>query len=86
MIGAGVVVFLSSFVFDKACSKVIESDAKKMWKILDPYIKKLPEVEQTPVRESITSSCLKKMYACKDRELFAEDLVNTLHELAIEEA
>lgn len=86
MIGAGVVVFLSNFVFDKACSKVIESDSQKMWKILNPYIEKLPEVERDPVRESITPSCLKKMYACENREVFAEDLVNTLHEMAIEEA
>lgn len=85
MIGAGIVVFLSNFIFDRACNKLIESDAKKMWKIINPYIEKLPQYEQNPVRSSITGSCLKKMYACNDRELFAEDLVNTLHELYLEE-
>ena len=86
MIGAGVVVFLSSFVFGKACDKLIESDAQKMWKIIDPYIEKLPEMERMPVRGSITGSCLKKMYASTSREQFAEDLVNTLQEMILEEA
>ena len=85
MIGAGIIVFLSNFVFGKACDKIIESDASKMWRILDPYIEKLPEIEREPVRDSITPSCLKRMYACKNRDIFAEDLVNTLHELATEE-
>ena len=81
MIGAAIVVFLSNIVFDRACKKLIESDAEKMWKIINPYIEKLPKEEQEPVKGSITSSCLKKMYASEDRELFAEDLVNTLHEM-----
>lgn len=84
MIGAGLVVFFSNFIFDKACNKIVESDATKMWKILDPYICNLPVIEQEPVRKSITPSCLKKMYACENREIFAEDLVATLHELAME--
>ena len=86
MIGAGVIVFVSSFVFGKASSKLIESDAQKMWKIINPYIEKLPEEERFSVRGSITGSCLKKMFACQDREAFAEDLVNTLHEMYLEEA
>jgi len=81
IIGAGIVVFLSNFAFDKACNKLIESDAQKMWKIINPYIEKLPDTERDPVRGSITNSCLKKMFACEDRETFAEDLVNTLHEM-----
>ena len=84
MIGAGIVVFLSNVVFDKACKKLVESDAQKMWKIIDPYIRQLPEEEQDPVRGSITGSCLKKMYASTSREQFAEDLVNTLHEMILE--
>ena len=85
MIGAGIVVFLSNVVFDKACKKLVESDAEKMWKIINPYIEKQPEEERQPIRASITGSCLKKMYASTDRELFAEDLVNTLHEMIIKE-
>jgi len=85
MIGAGIVVFLSNFVFDKACNKIIESDAQKMWKIINPYIEQLPEIERDPVRGSISNSCLKKMYASTNREAFAEDLVSTLHELIAEE-
>jgi len=86
MIGAGIVVFLSNVVFDKACKKLVESDAQKMWKIIDPYIQQLPEEEREPVRGSITGSCLKKMYASANRAQFAEDLVNTLHEMILEEA
>jgi len=85
MIGAGVVVFLSGFVFGKACDKLIESDAQKMWKIINRYIEALPEEEQLSVRGSITNSCLKKMFACENREAFADDLINTLHELYLEE-
>ena len=84
MIGAGIVVFLSNVVFDKACKKLVESDAQKMWKIIDPYIQQLPEEERKPVRDSITGSCLKKMYASANRDQFAEDLVNTLHEMILE--
>ena len=84
MIGAGIVVFLSNVVFDKACKKLVESDAEKMWKIIDPYIQQLPEEERKPVRSSITGSCLKKMYASANRDQFAEDLVNTLHEMILE--
>jgi len=86
MIGAGIVVFLSNVVFDKACKKLVESDAQKMWKIIEPYIQQLPEEERKPVRGSITGSCLKKMYASTNREQFADDLVNTLHEMILEEA
>jgi len=85
MIGAGIAVVFSNFVFDKACKQLIESDADKMWKIIDPFVAKLPEIERDPVRKSITGSCLKKMYASKDRVAFAEDLVGTLHGLMIEE-
>ncbi|MCL2285644.1 MAG: hypothetical protein FWC32_04685 [Firmicutes bacterium] len=86
MIGAGITVLLSSVAFGKACNKLIESDAQKMWKIINPHIDKLPEEERFSIRDSITGSCLKKMFACKDREAFADDLVNTLHELYLEEA
>jgi len=86
MIGAGIVVFFSNVVFSKACNKLIESDADKMWKIVNPYIENLPEEERVPVKASITNSCLKKMYASADRGIFAEDLVSTLHELYLEEA
>jgi hypothetical protein len=85
MIGAGVVVFLSNFVFSKACNKIVESDANKMWKILDTHIEKFPENEQTYIRGCINTSCLKKMFACKDRGVFAQDLVDTLHESYLED-
>ena len=84
IIGAGITVFLSNLVFDKTCNILIESDAKKMWKIIDPYIEKLPEEERIPVRQSITGSCLKKMFACEEREVFAENLVSVLHEMILE--
>ncbi|MCL1786923.1 MAG: hypothetical protein FWG38_02950 [Defluviitaleaceae bacterium] len=86
MIGAGLVVFLSSFVFGKACDKLIESDAKKMWKIIDPYIEKLPKDEQKPVRDCITAACLKRMYACEDRQVFAAELVDVLYQAYLDEA
>jgi len=85
MIGAGVAVFLSSFVFGRACNKLIESDAAKMWKIIDPYVSRLPEEERDPVRACVSNSCLKKMFASADREVFAEDLIGTLHGLYLEE-
>ena len=86
MIGAGIVVFLSGFVFGKACDKLIESDAKKMWKILDPHIDKLPEDERKTIRDCITAACLKRMYACKDRETFARELTSAIYTAYLEEA
>ena len=85
MIGAGLVVILSGFVFGKACDRLIESDAQKMWKIIDPYLAKFSEEEQFSMRGSITGSCLKKMYASDQREVFAEDLVETLYAMYKEE-
>jgi len=85
MIGAGIVVVFSNFVFNKASKQLIESDADKMWKIIDPFVELLPEEAHAPVRKSITGSCLKKMYASEDRMAFAEDLVSTLHGLMLEE-
>ena len=86
MIGAGIVVFLSNVVFTRACSKLVESDAEKMWKIIHPLLEQLPEEERFSIRKSITTSCLKKMFACENRQIFAEDLINTLHELYVNEA
>ena len=76
IIGAGITVFLSNFVFDKTCNILIESDAKSMLKIIDPYIEKLPEEKRLLVKKQITGSCLKKMFASEDKEAFAENLVN----------
>lgn len=78
IIGAGILTFVSNLVLDKACSKIIESDAQKMWKILDPHIDALPEAKREEIRDGITGACLKRMYAAKDREAFAVELVTRL--------
>ena len=78
IIGAGIMSFLSNVVLDKVSGKVVESDAQKMWKILDPYIDVLPEEEREYAREHVTAACLKKMYAAKDREAYAMELVKKL--------
>jgi hypothetical protein len=52
MIGAGIFTFLSNFVLDKASGKLIETDAQKMWKILDPFLEKLENEKE--IREKIT--------------------------------
>ncbi|MCL2387684.1 MAG: hypothetical protein FWC89_09090 [Defluviitaleaceae bacterium] len=75
IIGAGIMSFLSNLLLDKASGKIIETDAQKMWKILDPHIEALPENEQQEIRDKITSTCLKNMYASEDREKYAADLI-----------
>ena len=79
IIGAAIMSFLSNFVLDKASEKIIETDSQKMWKILDPYIDALDESKQAEIRDKITDSCLKKMYASKDRQAFATELIDLLH-------
>jgi len=78
IIGASAMCVASNALLDKASCKFIETDAQKMWKILDPYIEALPEEEQEYVRDHVTSACLKKMYASKDREVYAVELINKL--------
>lgn len=78
IIGAGIMSFLSNLLLDKACNKTIESDARKMWKILDPHIDALEKDEQEKIRDRITGVCLKKMYASKDREKYAAELITRL--------
>jgi len=78
IIGAGIFTFLSNIILDKAGGKIIESDAQKMWKILDPFIDALPEEKREEVRDGVTCTCLKKMYAAEDREAFATELVERL--------
>ncbi|MCL2197658.1 MAG: hypothetical protein FWB80_01930 [Defluviitaleaceae bacterium] len=78
IIGAGILSFLSNLLLDKASAKVIETDAQKMWKILDPYLAELSEEEQEAIRDGITCTCLKKMYASEDRDAYAEELITRL--------
>jgi len=78
IIGAAAMSFLSNFLLDRASGKLIETDAQKMWKILDPHIEKMPAQVQEHAREQVTSACLKKMYASKNREAFAADLAKKL--------
>ena len=78
VIGAGVLSFTSNFVLDKASGKLIETDAQKMWKLLAPHIDTLADEEQEHVRERITCSCLKKMYASADREAYAKLLIKKI--------
>ena len=78
IIGAGIMSVISNILLDKASAKLVETDAQKMWKILDPCIESLPEEEREYARERVTAACLKQMYACKDREAFAAELVTKL--------
>jgi hypothetical protein len=78
MIGAGALGVLSSVVFDKICNKLIRSDAHKMWDIINPHLSELSEEEQAKIRKNITGSELKKMFACKDKEVYAHDLVKQM--------
>jgi len=75
IIGAGIMSFLSNLMLDKASGRLIETDAQKMWKILDPFIDKLPAADQAHVRDHVTATCLKEMYASEDRDAFAIDLI-----------
>ena len=78
MLGAGIFGVLSNLVFDKICDKFVRSDAQKMWDIINPYLLELPAGEQTVIRKQITSSDLKKMFAAKDKEAYAGNLVKQL--------
>ncbi|MCL2408709.1 MAG: hypothetical protein FWC96_03740 [Oscillospiraceae bacterium] len=78
ILGAGIMSFVSNLVLDKISGKVVESDAQKMWKILDPHIDVLPEEEQAYAREHVTGVCLKKMYASTDKEAYAVELIEKL--------
>lgn len=78
IIGAGIMSFISNLVLDKVSGALVESDAQKMWKILDPYIDALPEDEQEYAREHVTAACLKKMYAAEDKQVYAAELVKKL--------
>ena len=78
IIGAGIMSFLSNVVLDKISGRIVESDAQQMWKILDPYIDALPEKEREYAREHVTGACLKKMYAAKDKQAYAVELVKKL--------
>ena len=78
ILGAAIMSFVSNFVLDKISGKLVESDAQKMWKILDPHIEKLSEEDQEYAREHVTGKCLKQMYASKDKEAFAARLVAKL--------
>jgi hypothetical protein len=78
MIGAGILGALSGVAFDKVCSKFMQSDAQKMWDIINPYLAELPGDEQVKIRKSITSSDLKKMFASKDKQDYAGNLVKQI--------
>jgi len=79
IIGAALLSFFSNFVLDKISGKLVESDAQKMWKILDPHIDAIRnEEDRVYAREHVTNKCLKRMYAAKDREAFAAELVKKL--------
>ena len=78
IIGASAMGFISNWILDKTSSKFIETDAEKMWKILDPYIDALPQDEQEEIRNGITGTCLKKMFASDDKEEYASELINRL--------
>ncbi|MCL1843998.1 MAG: hypothetical protein FWF79_09310 [Defluviitaleaceae bacterium] len=78
IIGAAVMSFLSNLILDKAGAKIIESDAQKMWKILEPFIDALDKNEQQEIRDNITCTCLKNMYASEDRQAYAKELIKRL--------
>jgi len=78
IVGAALFSLVSNFILDKISGKLVESDAQKMWKILDPHIDALPEEDREYAREHVTAKCLKRMYASKDKEAFAIELVAKL--------
>ena len=78
LIGAGLLSFGTNWIACKVADKYVKSDADQMWDILDPIIIELPENEQEFIRENITLSCLKKMYASEDKEVFGLELIEKI--------
>jgi len=78
LIGAGLLSFGTNWIACKVADKYVKSDADQMWEILDPIIIELPENEQEFIRENITLSCLKKMYASEDKEVFGLELIEKI--------
>jgi hypothetical protein len=78
IIGAAVMSVVSNFVLDKVSGKLIETDAEKMWKILNPLINAFPQETQAEIRDRITASSLKKMYASEDKQAFAAALTEEI--------
>jgi hypothetical protein len=84
IIGAGIIGFGFNFVLDKTCDHFIKSDSKKMWEIINIEISDLTISEQDWIKEYISNSCLKSMFARSDRYEFAKDLIKTLHAVYLE--
>jgi hypothetical protein len=79
VIGAGILSIGTNTLLTKLADKLIESDADKMWCILNPLIEVYNEDEKTWIKDNVSNSCLKFMYNSKDREGFAKELISTLH-------
>ena len=78
IIGAGTLSFLTNWIACKIADKFVKSDADQMLDIIDTQISDLPKEEQELIREHITLSCLKKMYASNDREAYGLEIINKL--------
>jgi len=75
IIGASVLGFFSNLAIDKLFNRLIKSDSQKMWEILNQQLEKFSEKEQKYIREHITPSQLKKMFASKDKDIYAKELI-----------
>ena len=80
LVGAGIAGALSSVAFDKACSKFLKSDAEQMRDIIRGHLSDLPDEEKHKIIKEISNSELKKMFACEDKDDYAEKLVNDIRE------
>jgi len=78
IIGAGLLSLSTNWIACKVADRYIRSDADNMLDIIDKQIKEQPREVQDFIREHITLSCLKKMYASEDKEAYGIDLVNKL--------
>ena len=78
IIGAGTLSFLTNWIACKIADKCVKSDADQMLDIIDTQISDLPKEEQESIREHITLSCLKKMYASNNREAYGLEIINKL--------
>ena len=78
-IGASIFSVSSNQLLTRLSEKVITTDTQKMWNILNPLIDDYNDEEKLWIKENISNKCIKLMYASKDREEFAKNLIETLH-------
>jgi len=75
LIGATLMGVAVPSLFNKLVGKFVESDEEKMMKIVDECLKDTPPEDCKKIKEKITSSKLKKMFASSDKTVYAQQLI-----------